>query len=187
MRRQATTFLQYFFGVGVGDSIFARGVCHVIGVTISVILLGGLLSLLISYSIAWTLRKGKAKDFWNSWGVFVFFAVFFLFILLIEQHEHQTSIAAVRWGAENNRHNKLRRFKPNSDVKTVAQSSATEESLRTTTVLNSMKHCPGCGAAVDRIEGCDHMICAICKTHWDFESGAFADAAGYDDEYWGDY
>ena len=33
------------------------------------------------------------------------------------------------------------------------------------------KPCPSCATAIFRIDGCNHMFCTHCRTHWDWVSG----------------
>jgi hypothetical protein len=48
----------------------------------------------------------------------------------------------------------------------------------------SQRHCPGCGLVTEKIEGCDHMTCAVCYTHWCMRCGFAYDDDDYHDEDW---
>ena len=46
------------------------------------------------------------------------------------------------------------------------------ETLESIKVISmDSKPCPSCATAIFRIDGCNHMFCTHCRTHWDWVSG----------------
>lgn len=40
-----------------------------------------------------------------------------------------------------------------------------DESFRLWRLKNFVQPCPGCGMLLDKISGCNHVVCGVCKTH----------------------
>lgn len=43
--------------------------------------------------------------------------------------------------------------------------------IQSIAVINKVSHCPKCRAPIIRSEGCDHMTCSICGTHYNYATG----------------
>ena len=64
-----------------------------------------------------------------------------------------TKHCSICWKVENEGH-----VCDPADVKSIA-------------VINKVSHCPKCRAPIIRSEGCDHMTCSICGTHYNYVTG----------------
>ena len=54
-----------------------------------------------------------------------------------------------------------------------ASHECTAEALASIALINAQcRPCPQCGVSIYRTDGCDHMFCVACHTHWNWISGA---------------
>ena len=44
-------------------------------------------------------------------------------------------------------------------------------------IKRSCRACPSCGGAISRTEGCNHVVCGYCSTHFCYNCGEHLDAA----------
>lgn len=57
-----------------------------------------------------------------------------------------------------------------------------EDDIASLKEINNFTHCPGCGLAIERAQGCTAMTCASCKTSFNYLSGERQTAGSHNPE-----